>query len=202
MYVVLSLFSALNRGVGALQVSVIIIIIRGVWDMRMRLVTKSSRMSRTHVSDWLWSRSGCLGHMRQTSCMILSRMSRTHVSDWLSSRWGCLGHTRQTSCIILSRMFGTHVLYRIVQNVWDTRVRLVFEPSMMSWIHFCWSLLYNAILRSRADSLCSHMILHVSDVLLCCSACLVHESEMVTTSLGISWMRVSDCYYVVQDVWD
>ena len=53
MYVVLSLFSALNRGVGALQVSVIIIIIRGVWDMRMRLVTKSSRMSRTHVSDWL-----------------------------------------------------------------------------------------------------------------------------------------------------
>ena len=44
---------------------------------------------------------------------MYSRMSRTHVSDWLSSRWGCLGHTRQTSCIILSRMFGTHVLYRI-----------------------------------------------------------------------------------------
>ena len=56
------------------------------------------------------------------------------------------------------------------------------------YYYYYWSLLYSAILRSRADSLCSHVILH--EWIAFYSAFLNIHRSAVLTALAVQWQSI------------
>ena len=96
----------------------------------------------------------------------LAWTSNTHL-DWPSLRTPCTGQTgRHRAFMWLTKRRGPNEAFCSVtwHTPWtsksSTETGSKVGAAKSFWISCCWSLLNSAILRSRADSLCSHVILH------------------------------------------
>ena len=119
---------------------------------------------------------------------------------WPRDRWGssCIQRRVAFHCVRARIATLRHSSLELGPEIYSNRLKWILAKTMN---YYYWSLLYSAILHSRADSLRSHVILHCECIAFYSTFLNIHRSGVLTALAWLVPHETTAIIFLIASIW-